>query len=908
MTKGQKINAEVFSITSHGDRLDADDHELNLRAIASNPVSIGDVGGDLSTNQKHFILKRLAYNDLDTFEDLPVGATFMLEKINGLSLDDALVILRDFLKEHDGDVNIPLEDYKLVENLVGQAAKAGSIKFLLDQAVSGKEEYNINSEKLDDSSLEGYDREGISWELQVKTEAALIAYWSPYPEVRSVTDPYDDPTTPAETLRVYIVGFIWTCIGSFINQYFSERRPSINLDTSVAQLFIYPSGLLLEYILPKRKISFGKKFSIDLNPGPWTYKEQLLATLFYSVSGSVPYASWNIHAQKIKFWYNNQWVDFGYQVLLFLSTNFLGFGLAGIMRKFSVYPIKAIWPTILPTLALNKALMQPDKKEKIHGWTISRYHFYFLTFGASFLYFWFPNYIFQALSTFNWITWIKPDNLNLASITGSASGLGLNPIATFDWNIINYNLALTVPFYSQLNQYIGSLIGFFCIIGVWYSNFKWSGYLPINSNALFTNTGDPYHVTAVLNKEGIFDNDLYQKYGPPFYTAANLVTYGAFFAIYPFAIVFVVATNWLLIWDALKGLWAVARNFGKSTYDGYNDPFSRSMTKYKEVPEWAFTIVLLVSVILSIICVKVYPAETPVWGIFFAIGINFLFLIPLNIVYSVTGFSFGLNVLVELIVGYAIPGNGLALMFIKALGYNIDGQAQNYITDQKMGHYLRIPPRALFRVQMISVFVSVFVSLGTMNLAFNTIEGYCTPHQAQKFSCPSATTYFSASVLWGIIGPKKVFSGLYPVLQWCFLIGFLLAFPCILVKKYFNHIPAVRYFQPVLIIGGFLIYAPNNLAYYTPGLIASYFFMHVIRKRYFSWWSKYNYILSGGLTAGVAFSAVIIFFAVQYHDKSIDWWGNNVPYLGLDGVGPARLNATESAPDGYFGPRFGHLP
>lgn len=907
MVKEQKVSAEVFSITSHGDRLEAEDHELNLRAIASNPVSIGDVGGELSASEKHFILKRLGYDALDSFEDLPIGATFMLEKINDLATNDALDILHEFLRDHDGDVNISLEDYKLAEDLVGNIAETDSIETHISKAADGKVDVKVNSEKLDGFKLEENNREGIDWDLQVKTEAALIAYWSPYPEVRSVTDPYDDPTTPAETIRVYILGFIWTCIGSFINQYFSERQPSIGLPTSVVQLFIYPCGLFLEYVLPKRKVRIGK-FKINLNPGPWNHKEQLLATLFYSVSGGTPYASWNIHAQKIKFWYNNQWVDFGYQVLLFLSTNFLGFGLAGIMRKFSVYPIKALWPTILPTLALNKALMQPGKKENINGWTISRYSFYFLTFGSSFLYFWFPNYIFQALSTFNWLTWIKPDNFNLAAITGSVTGLGLNPITTFDWNVIDSNGALVIPFYSQANQYIGMILGFICIVGVWYSNYKWTGYLPLNSNALFTNTGDPYRVTAVLNKDGLFDDALYQEYGPPFYTAANLVVYGAFFAIYPFSIVYIVASNWKLIWEAFKGLWGVAKNFGKSTYDGYNDPFSRSMTKYKEVPEWAFTIVLLVSIILSIICVKIYPAETPVWGIFFAIGINFLFLIPLNIVSSVTGYGFGLNVLVELIVGYAIPGNGLALMFIKALGYNINGQAQNYITDQKMGHYMRVPPRALFRVQIISVFISTFVSLGTINLALNTIEGYCTRHQPQKFTCPSATTYFSASVLWGIIGPKKVFSGLYPILQWCFLIGFLLAFPCILIKKYFKHVPAVRYFEPVLIIGGFLIYAPYNLSYYTPGLIVSYFFMHVIRKKYLGWWSKYNYILSGGLNAGIAFSSVIIFFAVQYHDKLIDWWGNNVPYAGLDAEGLPRLNVTESAPDGYFGPRFGHLP
>lgn len=100
-------------------------------------------------------------------------------------------------------------------------------------------------------------------------------------------------------------------------------------------------------------------------------------------------------------------------------------------------------------------------------------------------------------------------------------------------------------------------------------------------------------------------------------------------------------------------------------------------------------IILVISLVLGIVMVEHYPTNTPVWGIFFTIGINFIFLIPITLIYSVTGFSFGLNVLVELIVGYAIPGNGTALNILKAYGYNIDGQAQNYITDQKWATTLR---------------------------------------------------------------------------------------------------------------------------------------------------------------------------------------------------------------------------
>lgn len=72
-----------------------------------------------------------------------------------------------------------------------------------------------------------------------------------------------------------------------------------------------------------------------------------------------------------------------------------------------------------------------------------------------FVYYWLPGYLFTALSTFNWMTWIAPDNLTLAILTGSSLGLGLfNPITTFDWNVATSSYAaLAQPFFSTVQMY-----------------------------------------------------------------------------------------------------------------------------------------------------------------------------------------------------------------------------------------------------------------------------------------------------------------------------------------------------------------------------------------------------------------------------------------------------------------------
>ena len=907
-------SSHINHISSVGSHLELQDHEVNLDAITSNPLGLSEVGTTLTESEKLFVLRRLHFDTLLSLDDLPPSASFIFEKIEQMSTEEAVELLKKGIKEHGSDVNIPEQDLvlwrELVDFLGPKEVHLGSDHGSVANSSSGKgEKYAIHENETEESLTNPNRHEIVDWSLQVRLEAILIAYWSPYPEVRAVTFPFDDPTIPVETFRVYVIGIIWTAIGAVINQFFTERQPSISLAMSVVQVFLYPSGLICEWILPKWKIKVWK-WTIDLNPGPYTFKEQMLATIFCGVSGGgTSYVSSNILMQKSKLFYDNTWVDFGYQVLLILSTNFLGVGLAGIMRKFAIYPVKAMWPSILPSIALNKTLLTPSKKEIINGWSISSYKFFFITFAASFIYFWVPDYLFGALSYFNWMTWIKPDNLNLAAITGSIGGLGLNPIPTFDWNYLSSMLQpLAVPFYNPANNMVGMMLGFFCIIGIWYSNYKWTGFLPINDNGLYTNTGEPYSVTEVVNEKSLFDVEKYKEIGPPFYTAANLVVYGAFFALYPFHIVYEIGMNYKEMWAACTSLGRVLKDFRKSTYDGFEDPHSTMMRAYPEVPEWAYLIIVVTSLVLAILCVKVYPAETPVWGIFFALGINFVFLIPLTTIYARTGFSFGLNVLVELIVGYAIPGNGLALAFIKALGYNIDGQAQNFISDLKQGHYAKLPPRAVYRVQLLSIFVASFIQLGILNFQINGgIKDYCDPSNTQKFTCPGTRTFYSASVLWGVIGPKKVFSGLYPILQYCFLIGFLLAFPCIIIKKWGPR-KYVKYFEPSIVIGGFLGYAPYNLTYYLPGLYVSYAFMSYIKRKYEAWWQKYNYILSTGLNAGIAFSSIIIFFAVMYHEKDINWWGNSVPFEGVDYSMTGWLNATVDAPDGYFGPRIGDFP
>lgn len=60
----------------------------------------------------------------------------------------------------------------------------------------------------------------------------------------------------------------------------------------------------------------------------------------------------------------------------------------------------------------------------------------------------------------------------------------------------------------------------------------------------------------------------------------------------------------------------------------------------------------------------------------------------------------GLNVITEMIIGYMYPGRPLANVAFKTYGYISMTQALAFLGDFKLGHYMKIPPKSMFVVQV----------------------------------------------------------------------------------------------------------------------------------------------------------------------------------------------------------------
>lgn len=74
----------------------------------------------------------------------------------------------------------------------------------------------------------------------------------------------------------------------------------------------------------------------------------------------------------------------------------------------------------------------------------------------------------------------------------------------------------------------------------------------------------------------------------------------------------------------------------------------------------------------------------------------------------------------EYIIGLIIPGRPIANVCFKTFGYISMSQAVSFLSDFKLGHYMKIPPRSMFIVQVLITYLlpllPVFISFGKRKL------------------------------------------------------------------------------------------------------------------------------------------------------------------------------------------------
>ncbi|KAM3207463.1 hypothetical protein ACQJBY_062610 [Aegilops geniculata] len=700
---------------------------------------------------------------------------------------------------------------------------------------------------------------------------------SPVEEVRLTVPDGDDPTLPVGTFRMWAIGLLACALMSFLNQFFSYRTEPLVVTQITVQVASLPVGHFLASALPRRAFRVaGREWS--LNPGPFSMKEHVLISIF--ANAGFAFGNGNAYSVMIvdiiRAFYRRS-ISFLAAWILIITTQVLGYGWAGLMRKYVVEPAHMWWPSTLVQVSLFRTL---HEKEAEGSGQMSRSKFFLVVLICSFAWAFVPGYLFQSLTSISWVCWVFSKSVTAQQLGSGMKGLGLGAF-TLDWTAVSSFLfsPLISPLFATVNVFVGYVLFIYVVMptAYWGMNLYNAKTFPIFSSHLFASNGSPYKIADIVNQQFRLDTEAYAKLGR--------INLSIFFAIsYGFNFATIAAT-----------ITHVGLFYGKEIYHRFRasqqeepDVHTKLMRKYEDIPAWWFYSVTALSMIVSLILCTVLKdqVQLPWWGFLFACAMAFTFTLPVSIISATTNQTPGLNVITEYVMGLIMPGYPIANVCFKVYGYISMSQAISFLADFKLGHYMKIPPRSMFIVQFVGTVVAGTVNLIVGWWLLGSVENICQDQLLppnSPWTCPNDRVFFDASVIWGLVGPNRIFgsNGNYIALNWFFLFGAAGPVIVYILHRIFPTHKWILLINVPVLTGATALMPPASTLNFNSWLLYGIIFNFFVFRYRKKWWQRYNYILSAGLDAGAAFMGVLLYFTLTMENRTINWWGTGGEHCPL---------------------------
>ncbi|KAG0348777.1 hypothetical protein BG005_011333 [Podila minutissima] len=709
--------------------------------------------------------------------------------------------------------------------------------------------------------------------------------------VRLVVPLTDDPTLIAMTFRFWVLVTFFSIIGAATEQYYFFRAAKGNFSIYFVNLASYGMGTFMARVLPTTKWTIGGH-TFSLNPGPFNIKEHTLIGVGVSAAAGSAYAMYTLSVMDLMLQHR---IDALGSMILIITTQCLGYGMAGTLRKYLVYPAEMVWWPNLVQVVFYHAMHNTDEfknKKMIRGWSYMKYFWIFC--GGMFLYQFIPQLFAPMLVYFDWICWFKPFDYNYWALFSSMAKGGVGILSlTFDWSQIGGD-NMWMPLSTQLLKYGGIILSYWIIFPyIWLNNVydaKIFNYALTPS--LYYMNGTAFKINSVLNTDFTLNEEKYAA-GPkvtmtPMYALIFLYSFIALGSCISHIICFHGADMWKT--------WKSAIN---STDE---DIHQTMMQVYPEVPQMWYAILYVVMLALSMVAVEVYKLQLPWYGLLFAAAIAWILTLPIGAMTAITGTGPGLNVITQLICGFLFPGKVIANMTFKCYGYMAMWQCHRLLEDLKLGVYMKVPPRAMFAAQLWGASIGAVFNYIVMIIIIDNKREFLDGTRQDPtglWTGASPQVYWGSGLIYGALGPAKMFGkdSQYHFIYWGFLIGAVL--PIIqwgLSKKF----PSVKWsaLNVTIIAGGMSAYPSGLVIGVVCGLAVCVIWQGWLFKYHKNWWSKYTFILSAALDTGAAFTGLFLFLFLQggLHPKLTfdmpSWFmnpispkGDNAPYLGVNRCG-----------------------
>ncbi|KAJ3094362.1 hypothetical protein HDU96_001716, partial [Phlyctochytrium bullatum] len=175
-----------------------------------------------------------------------------------------------------------------------------------------------------------------------------------YDIVDSVVPRTDNTETPVVTFRVVLIGTVFMVFLATLNTVFTFRTNQFFVGALIATLISFPMGTFLSKAIPRNTTLLG----LPLNPGPFSIKEHALIYVISSCSANPAYALFNIVAQRHL--QGDQGIDsarrMAWAICFAVGAQMIGYGMAGLCRRFLVRPAAMLWPANLSLVAILTSL------------------------------------------------------------------------------------------------------------------------------------------------------------------------------------------------------------------------------------------------------------------------------------------------------------------------------------------------------------------------------------------------------------------------------------------------------------------------------------------------------------------------------------------------------------------------
>ncbi|KAL6004417.1 OPT superfamily [Asimina triloba] len=570
-----------------------------------------------------------------------------------------------------------------------------------------------------------------------------------------------------------------------------------------------------------------------------------------------------------------------------------------------------LFPYVLNRKSLSGVPPEPlalHEKEARPKGGLTRTQFFLIAFICSFAYYVFPGYLFTMLTSLSWICWIFPRSVLAQQLGSGLDGLGLGVVG-LDWSTISSYLGspLASPWFATANVAAGFVLVMYVLtpFTYWFNVYKAKTF-PIFSDELFTDSGQEYNISSIVTSDFRLDIQAYEKEGRLYISTFFAMTYGIGFAALTATIVHVALFHGKEIWLSSKSAFKEKRM----------DIHTKLMRKYNQVPELWFVIILMANIAVTLWACWYYndQLQLPWWGVLLACAIAFIFTLPIGIITATTNqiATFvcvgvfgaqtpGLNVITEYIIGYIYPGYPVANMCFKVYGYISMNQAVTFLQDFKLGHYMKIPPRTMFMAQVVGTLIAGLVYLGTAWWLMESIPDICETALLpadSPWTCPSDRVFYDASVIWGLIGPRRIFGdlGYYSAVNWFFLGGAVAPILVWLAHKAFPKQEWISLINMPVLLGATGMMPPATAVNFTSWIVLGFISGFLVYRYQREWWQRHNYVLSGALDAGLAFMGVVLYLCLGLEDISLSWWGNDLDGCSLATCPTAKGIVVEGCP------------